>query len=188
MAQTPSPQPPHQPVLQPFHFRPLARYRPIPGEHRIDSVLVEPRESGPPRRKLRQLVEQRFGNKGGPATYHGSVQGLRIPDGARVGSVDRFQGQQAPIVIYSLCSSAGEFGSRGLGFILDRNRVNVAISRAQCLAIVVGDPAVAQSPAGSVAEIALLNLYCKIITLAAGSPDKSISSPSAFLATAKPTV
>ena len=68
----------------------------------------------------------------------------RLPDGARVGSVDKFQGQEAPVTIFSLGSSFGEYGSRGLSFLLDRNRINVAISRAQCLAVVVGDPRIAR--------------------------------------------
>lgn len=85
-----------------------------------------------------------------------------LPDNARIGSVDRLQGQQAPVCILSLCSSVGEYGSRGLGFILDRNRVNVAISRAQCLAVVVADPRIASDPAGSINEMRLLNLFCKL--------------------------
>lgn len=85
-----------------------------------------------------------------------------LPDNARIGSVDRLQGQQAPVCILSLCSSVGEYGSRGLGFILDRNRVNVAVSRAQCLAVVVADPRIANDPAGSINEMRLLNLFCKL--------------------------
>ncbi|MBX3282848.1 MAG: TM0106 family RecB-like putative nuclease [Acidobacteria bacterium] len=81
---------------------------------------------------------------------------------ARIGSVDRLQGQQAPVCILSLCSSVGEYGSRGLAFILDLNRINVAISRAQCLAVVVADPRIAQDSAGSVTEMRLLNLFCKL--------------------------
>jgi superfamily I DNA and/or RNA helicase len=61
-----------------------------------------------------------------------------------------------------MCSSYGEYGSRGLRFILDRSRINVAISRAKCLAIVVGNPRIAESAPGSIAEMRLLNLYCKI--------------------------
>ena len=98
------------------------------------------------------------------APYNAQVRAMQaaLPDGARVGSVDKFQGQEAPVCIFSLCSSYGEYGSRGLGFILDRNRVNVAISRAKCLALVVGDPRIAQSPVGSIEEMKLLNLFCKM--------------------------
>ena len=97
--------------------------------------------------------------------YNAQVRALQraLPTGARVGSVDKFQGQEAPVCILSLCSSYGEYGSRGLGFILDRNRVNVAISRAQCLAVVVADPRIASSPVGSLEEMMLINLFCKFL-------------------------
>jgi uncharacterized protein len=96
--------------------------------------------------------------------YNAQVRALQsvLPAGARVGSVDKFQGQEAAVCIFSLCSSYGEYGSRGLGFILDRNRVNVAISRAKCLAVVVADPRIAHSPSHSIAEMMLLNLFCKL--------------------------
>jgi predicted RecB family nuclease len=98
------------------------------------------------------------------APYNAQVRALHaaLPPGARVGSVDKFQGQEAPISILSLCSSYGEYGSRGLAFILDRNRLNVAISRAQCLAIVVADPRIASAIPGSLDEMTLLNLFCKL--------------------------
>lgn len=96
--------------------------------------------------------------------YNAQVRALRnvLPADARVGSIDKFQGQEAPVCILSLCSSYGEYGSRGLGFILDRNRVNVAISRAQCLAIVVADPRIATTPVSSLADMKLVNLFCKL--------------------------
>jgi uncharacterized protein len=98
------------------------------------------------------------------APYNAQVRSLQaaLPANARVGSVDKFQGQEAPVCILSLCSSYGEYGSRGLGFILDRNRVNVAISRAQCLAVVVADPRIAATPPGSLDEMTLINLFCKL--------------------------
>jgi superfamily I DNA and/or RNA helicase len=99
------------------------------------------------------------------APYNAQVRALQsaLPADARVGSVDKFQGQEAPVCILTLCSSYGEYGSRGLGFILDQNRINVAISRAQCLAVVIADPRIASSEAGSLAEMKLLNLFCKVI-------------------------
>ena len=98
------------------------------------------------------------------APYNAQVRALQsvFPADARIGSVDRFQGQEAPVCILSLCSSYGEYGSRGLSFILDRNRINVAISRAQCLAVVVADPRIASAAAGSLGEMSLVNLFCKL--------------------------
>jgi len=103
------------------------------------------------------------------APYNAQVRALQVslPAGARVGSVDKFQGQEAPVCILSLCSSYGEYGSRGLAFILDRNRVNVAISRAQCLAVVVADPRIAGAIPGSLDEMMLLNLFCKLTDVSA---------------------
>lgn len=99
------------------------------------------------------------------APYNAQVRALKdaLPPGAKVGSVDKFQGQEAPVCILSLCSSAGEYGSRGLGFILDKNRLNVAISRAKCLAVVVADPRIADTLPGSIDEMSLLSLFCKLL-------------------------
>jgi predicted RecB family nuclease len=98
------------------------------------------------------------------APYNAQVRALEaaLPAGSRVGSVDRFQGQEAPVCILSLCSSYGEYGSRGIAFILDRNRINVAVSRAQCMAVVVADPRIANAAAGSIDEMKLINLFCKL--------------------------
>jgi superfamily I DNA and/or RNA helicase len=85
-----------------------------------------------------------------------------LPPGMRVGSVDKFQGQEAPVVIVSMCASPGETGGRGLAFVLDQNRLNVALSRAQSLAIVVGDPRLVESGCGRIADMRRLNLYCWI--------------------------
>lgn len=102
------------------------------------------------------------------APYNAQVRALQaaLPKGARVGSVDKFQGQEAPVCILSLCSSFGDYGSRGLGFILDQNRINVAISRAKCLAIVVADPRIANTSPNSLADMKLLNLFCKLLPFA----------------------
>jgi len=99
--------------------------------------------------------------------YNMQVRKLKkaLPEGAKIASVDKFQGQQAPIVIVSMCASPGEFGSRGMQFVLDKNRLNVAISRAQSIAIVVGDPRLAESPCANIEDMRRLNLYCWIQSL-----------------------
>ena len=97
------------------------------------------------------------------APYNMQVRKLReLLPGQRIASVDKFQGQEADVVIVSMCSSFGEYGSRGLEFILDENRLNVAISRARTLAIVVGDPRIARTAAGTIPGMHRLNLYCRL--------------------------
>lgn len=80
-----------------------------------------------------------------------------------MGSVDKFQGQEAPVVIVSMCCSAGEYGSRGLEFVLNENRLNVADSRAKSLAIMVGDPAIAHTAVNTAREIECVNLFCRLL-------------------------
>ncbi|MEP6620734.1 MAG: TM0106 family RecB-like putative nuclease, partial [bacterium] len=74
------------------------------------------------------------------APFNMQVRALkrRLGPAARVGSVDKFQGQEAPVVIVSMCASTLDDAPRGPQFLLSKNRLNVAISRAQALAIVVG--------------------------------------------------
>ena len=63
----------------------------------------------------------------------------RLP-GARVGTVDKFQGQEAPIAIYSTATSSRADAPRGMEFLYSLNRLNVATSRAKCISIMVGSP------------------------------------------------
>ncbi len=76
------------------------------------------------------------------APYNAQVRRLRagLPAGVRIGTVDKFQGQEAPIVFFSMATSSGEDVPRNLAFLFSRNRLNVAISRAQCLALLVCSP------------------------------------------------
>lgn len=102
------------------------------------------------------------------APYNMQVRALRAALGGgdeplEIGSVDKFQGQEAPVVIVSMCSSSGDSSPRGLEFLLDANRLNVALSRAQSLAIVVGSPEIARTRVGSVAQMKLVNLFCRIV-------------------------
>jgi uncharacterized protein len=82
---------------------------------------------------------------------------------ARIGSVDRFQGQEAPIVFLSMSASDPSESPRGLNFLLDKNRLNVAISRAQTLAIVVGNPRIGSTSVATVEQMNLVNLFNAIM-------------------------
>jgi len=86
----------------------------------------------------------------------------RLGQRARVGTVDKFQGQEAPVAIHSLTASDGDAAPRGLGFLLEPNRLNVAISRAQCLSIVVGSPGLTTGIAGTVEEAEQINRLCHV--------------------------
>ena len=99
------------------------------------------------------------------APYNVQVKRLqqRLGKKARVGTVDRFQGQEAPVAIHSLTASDGDLAPRGLGFLLEPNRLNVAISRAQCLSIVVGCPGLTTGIANTVQEAEQINRLCRII-------------------------
>ena len=74
------------------------------------------------------------------APYNRQVQRLRKALGkkAEISTVDKFQGREAAVAIFSLTSSTGNDAPRGLNFLLESNRLNVAISRAKCLSIIVG--------------------------------------------------
>ena len=81
----------------------------------------------------------------------------------RVGTVDKFQGQEAAVVIFSMCASSGEASPRGIEFLFSRNRLNVAISRAQTLAVVVASPALVRTRCSSIEQIRLVNVYCRAV-------------------------
>lgn len=82
---------------------------------------------------------------------------------ARVGSVDKFQGQEAMVVILSMGSSTAKDCPRGTEFLLDKNRLNVAISRAQCMAIVVSSTNLLSSKPVSVEEMERFSLFSNLL-------------------------
>jgi uncharacterized protein len=90
----------------------------------------------------------------------------RLDPRIQVGSVDKFQGREAPVVIVSMCSSTLEEAPRGASFLLSPNRLNVAVSRAQALAIVVGCPDLMDVRCKSVEEMKLVNLLCHLVQYA----------------------
>ena len=99
------------------------------------------------------------------APYNHQVSKLRTVLGkqAKVGSVDRFQGQEAPIVFLSMCASDPEESSRGIEFLFDKHRLNVAISRAQSLVVIVANPAIGNISVTKVAQLKLVNLFNAVL-------------------------
>ena len=98
------------------------------------------------------------------APYNMQVRRIaaRLP-GLRVASVDKFQGQETPVVIYSMAASSAEECPRGMDFLFNRNRTNVAISRAKALAVVVASPELARVHCSGVEGMSLANLFCRVI-------------------------
>jgi len=99
------------------------------------------------------------------APYNAHVAKLKrvLPPGARVGTVDKFQGQEAPVAIYSMASSSVEEAPRGVAFLFDLHRLNVAISRARCMAIVVGSPALLDAAVGSPDDLRSVNGLISVV-------------------------
>jgi len=86
--------------------------------------------------------------------------------GISVGTVDKFQGRQAPAVVYSMASSSSEEAPRGMEFLYDLHRLNVATSRALCLAIVVANPNLASVFGRTPRQMHLANALCRLRELA----------------------
>jgi predicted RecB family nuclease len=101
------------------------------------------------------------------AAYNAQVSALaaRLPTGARVGTVDKFQGQQAPVVFYSMATSTPEDAPRGMEFLYSLNRLNVATSRAQCVSVIVASPALFQVQCKTPHQIELVNAFCRYVEM-----------------------
>ena len=86
-----------------------------------------------------------------------------LPDGIRVGTVDKFQGQEAPVCLVSMTASTAEETSRGMEFLFSLNRINVAVSRAKGLALVFGAPRLREAQCETVAQMRLVNTLCGLL-------------------------
>jgi uncharacterized protein len=97
------------------------------------------------------------------APYNAQVADLvrRLPAGARVGTVDRFQGQEAPVVVYSMTTSSPEDAPRGMEFLYSLNRFNVATSRARCACILVASPRLLEPECRTPRHMLLANALCR---------------------------
>jgi uncharacterized protein len=112
------------------------------------------------------------------APYNAQVSRLSdrlAPLGVQVGTVDKFQGQQAPVVIYSMATSRPEEAPRGLEFLYSLNRLNVATSRAQCAVILVVSPHLFAPNCSTPRQMRLANALCRYVELA-----QIIPEPTAF--------
>jgi uncharacterized protein len=101
------------------------------------------------------------------APYNAQVTALAaaLPE-VRVGTVDKFQGQQAPVVIVSLTTSSPDEAPRGMSFLYSANRLNVATSRAKGLCILVGNPKLFEPDCRSPGQMRLANAFCRYLEMA----------------------
>jgi uncharacterized protein len=83
-----------------------------------------------------------------------------------VGTVDKFQGREAPIVFFSMATSSGAELPRDIEFLFSRNRLNVAISRARCLAVVVASPRLLDVDCKTPEQMRLVNGLCRFMEMA----------------------
>ncbi|MEP7273144.1 MAG: DEAD/DEAH box helicase, partial [Acidobacteriota bacterium] len=102
------------------------------------------------------------------APYNAQVAALlkALPRGSHVGTVDKFQGQEAPVVFYSMATSSAEDAPRGMEFLYSLNRLNVATSRAKCLAVIVASPSLFMVQCGTPRQIELANSFCRFLEMA----------------------
>lgn len=92
----------------------------------------------------------------------------RLP-GAHIGTVDKFQGQEAPIAIYSMATSSHADAPRGMEFLYSSNRFNVAISRGKCMAILVASPSIFDPECKTPRQMQLANAFCRYLELSASN-------------------
>ena len=125
-------------------------------------------------RTYRALLGQRWRNRNGEeavigvndilvvSPYNMQVELLKrtLPAGARVGTVDKFQGQEAAVVLVSMATSSGDELPRSIEFLYSRNRLNVAISRARCLAVIYANPRLLEIPCNTIVNMELVNCLC----------------------------
>jgi uncharacterized protein len=101
-----------------------------------------------------------------PYNAHVAALAARLPAGARIGTVDKFQGQEAPVVICSLATSSPEDAPRGMDFLYSLNRLNVAVSRARTACILVANPRLFEPDCRTPAQLRLANAFCRYLEMA----------------------
>ena len=156
------------------------RYEPVP---HVGNRTVSPEEVERVGRVFRALIGLPWTDRRGAvrplrgddilvvAPYNAQVRRLceTLPEGARVGTVDRFQGQEAPVVIYSMATSSIDDAPRGMDFLFSLNRLNVASSRAQGLVVLVCSPELLKARCRSPAQMRLASALCRLVEMAAAT-------------------
>ena len=94
--------------------------------------------------------------------YNAQVNLRMLPAGARIGTVDKFQGQEAPVCLISMATSSADELPRNIEFLFSVNRLNVAISRAQALAVVFASPRLLDVPCRTIEQMRLVNALCAV--------------------------
>jgi len=120
-----------------------------------------PCSDGPPLPVPRPGLIVLEGMPGAGKTTTASELAARGLTGFRVGTVDKFQGREAPVVIYSMATSSADEAPRGLEFLYDRHRLNVATSRARAMAIIVASPDLIRVSCRTPHQMTLVNALCR---------------------------
>jgi len=113
------------------------------------------------------------------APYNAQVRRLieTLPTGARVGTVDKFQGQEAPVVIYSMATSSIDDAPRGMDFLFSLNRLNVATSRAQGLVILICSQELLKARCRTPEQMRLASALCRLVEVAVPTPHIRADDP-----------
>lgn len=98
-----------------------------------------------------------------PFNRHVDALAVALPVGVTVGTVDRMQGREAPVVVFALGVSSLDLAPRGLEFLFNPHRCNVAVSRAKVRALVVGSPRLFEEVPGSVVGLRMVNPYVRMV-------------------------
>jgi predicted RecB family nuclease len=155
----------------------------VPVEH-AGNVAAAPEEAERVAREIRAMLGASWTDREGAtaalgqddfmvvAPYNAQVRRLRETLRAAglgevpVGTVDKFQGREAPVVFYSMATSSADDVPRSLEFLFSRNRLNVAVSRAMCLACLVASPRLLESRARTIEQMRLINALCRFVEMA----------------------
>jgi uncharacterized protein len=102
--------------------------------------------------------------KSAPYNMQVNLLSQHLGDGYQIGTIDKFQGREAQVVIISITSSVPSESARGIDFLFDINRLNVAVSRAKALALIVASPALMETRANSSEQARKLNAFFKLVS------------------------